>query len=370
MEAFRFSREEVLENRWKDIASAIRNSTASSIGSQVLTGDSAYEHVVRTYAALAKGNLWLFMGIYPWMKFYLDFLIRPDGTVDHARLASAPSKRDTNTLHFESKSAIYRLPFSPSWLDELSKRLADDPVYRTATGYFMNNARSTGDITSAHHLATHRAHFYCQRNAATHDSGFRTPPGQYWPRFKEAYYVMNAEHTELMLSAKDPAAKTAIEQASRFILTPEITQAYDALAKQSEIKAASGKFALQQAELQAIAFHEQLNVLQPLIYDDASLKRTMDINHLSSRTTGGWLSPQYKVIFSAETQVSVPELEVVFDAPKNMKERFFGTRRSLPFGEDRMKFVKDIADSFNVLMSDNRPYMEGELLKIRKWLNA
>lgn len=61
VEAYRFTREDVLHREWKDVASAFRNSVMADIGSLVMTNDSPYQHALRTYSALAKGNLWLFM---------------------------------------------------------------------------------------------------------------------------------------------------------------------------------------------------------------------------------------------------------------------------------------------------------------------
>ena len=130
------------------------------------------------------------------------------------------------------------------------------------------------------------------------------------------------------------------------------------------------KFNNQKKELAIIAQHEQVNVLQPLIYNDPELKKTMDMNHEFSRLTGGWLSPQFKVIYSFAPKTNDPNLQTVFDAPDGLKDRFTGAKKSLPNKDDRMEFVNKIAKKFNGLMSTDLPYMEGELRKIQGWLNA
>jgi hypothetical protein len=83
-----------------------------------------------------------------------------------------------------------------------------------------------------------------------------------------------------------------------------------------------------------------------------------------------WLSPQYKVVFSAGTVAESEEFEAVFDAPENLRERFLGARKSLPRQSDRMEFVNKIAEKFNGLMQRKQTYLHDELLKIRKWTRA
>jgi hypothetical protein len=96
----------------------------------------------------------------------------------------------------------------------------------------------------------------------------------------------------------------------------------------------------------------------------------MDTNHRFSRLTNGWLSPKFKVIYSASPHNDNPELETVFDAPENLAEQFVGKIKSLPNAEDRMGFVGEIADDFNYLMENKRSHMDGELRKIACWMKA
>ena len=94
------------------------------------------------------------------------------------------------------------------------------------------------------------------------------------------------------------------------------------------------------------------------------------MNHKFSRITNGWLSPKFKVIYSASATNDDAAIETVFDAPTGMTERFFGERKSLPNATDRMEFVGNIAKQFNQLMLSKREYMEGELQKIKNWMTA
>jgi hypothetical protein len=64
---------------------------------------------MRTYMALAKGDLWLFMDIYPWLCFVVRFGINRDGTMNAIRMEHCVGKRDWNA----ARSASPPIPFMP-----------------------------------------------------------------------------------------------------------------------------------------------------------------------------------------------------------------------------------------------------------------
>lgn len=371
VEAYRFAREDVLHREWKDFASALRNSKASDIGSLVMTDDSPYQHVLRTYSALAKGNLWLFMDIYPWLWFYLEYGINTDGSLNKNRLDACLPERNWNSFQKASKEAIEELPFGPNWMGRLAGKLKSDQVYKKAKEKFEAPPVWSGEIGYGQHgLMAYQAHLYCRANVQGNDEGYRTPCSKYWAKFKEAFYVMESEHIELGRMCADAAALASITKLRTFELTPAISATYRHLTAEHSTKSESERWMMQQRELVAIAEQEQLNVLQPLIYNDPFLKVTMDTNHRFSRLTNGWLSPKFKVIYSAAAQNEDPELETVFDAPKSLLDRFSKTKKSLPSANDRIAFVEEIAADFNRLMDKKRPYMENELKKILAWISA
>ena len=371
VEAYRFAREDVLHREWKNLASIARNSTVSDIGSFALTNDSPYQHVLRTYCALAKGNLWLFMEIYPWLYFFLEYGINADGTINERRLDACLQERNWNTFHSSSKTAIEELPFGKNWMSRLARKLKADPVYIEAAKKFTVAPAWSSDVGYGNHsMMAHQAHQYCRAHVKENDGGYRTPGSQYWKKFKEAFYVMESEHIELGRMCSDSAAIAAVTKLRTFSVTPAVSAAYNHLISEYSAASDSDRWKIQQRELVAIAEQEQMNVLQPLIYDDPSLKVTMDTNHQASRITNGWLSPKFKVIYSASPLNADPELETVFDLPKSLVDRFLKPKQSLPNAIDRMNFVNDIADDFNRLMSTKRAYMEGELRKISAWLTA
>lgn len=371
VEAYRFTREDVLQREWKDLASALRNSSMSDVGSLIMTDDSPYQHALRTYCALAKGNLWLFMDIYPWYSFFLEFGINPDGSLNEQRLEAGPPERNWDTYQKASKSAVEELAFGPNWMGRLKERLRSDPVYKTARAYFNYPPTWSPEAGYGQHGALeYRASAYCRTHVKEFDNGYRAPASVYWGKFKQAFYIMEAEHGELARMANDTAAINSLAELRRFAVTPEISQSYKHISAEFSEQSNEKKSDRQRKELVTIARQEQINVLQPLIYNDALLKKTMDVNHRFSRLTNGWLSPKFKVIYSFTPQNSDPNLETAFDAPTSMKDRLLGERQSLPDVQDRMEFVGKIAKQFNFLMSTRRRYMETELKKILCWVSA
>src|SRR5690606_762607 len=105
----------------------LRTSTMPSLVSEAITEASPYEHALRVYTALAKGNLWLFMDIYPWLWFFLEYGFDRDGNVLSRRLTSHVEMRKTSTLQEQSRLAVEALPFGMKWLEALKKHLSSDP---------------------------------------------------------------------------------------------------------------------------------------------------------------------------------------------------------------------------------------------------
>jgi hypothetical protein len=374
VEAYRYAREEVLSGGW-------RNWKLSQIGSEVLTGASPYEHAERVYAALAKGNIWLFMDIYPWLWFMTEYGIDPKtGKTIDSRLMGAAAARDWNTFQAQSKQAVEELPYGPHWLNRLKGRIDSDPVYKEAHSYFTTtpvwNADPSGGMGGAyadHEGKAYAAHSYVKKNVASYDNGYRVPPSKYWGKFSEAFYVMEEERIELKRIIADSGATARLTKIRDFKVTNEMLETYRIFTKEASVMGDVAKFAQQKLELVAIAKQEQLNVLQPLIYEDMKLKASMDANHAMSRRWGSWLSPKYAVVYSAAPKTDNPKLKTVFDEPKNPWDQIKGSNKSLPNPADRMKYVDDIAKDFNDLMdpkNGEKPYMEAELQKIRGWINA
>jgi len=368
VEAFRYSRANVLEAGWGNLW---RTGSLSSIGSLALSSASPYEHALRVYAALAKGNLWLFQDIYPWLWYVLEYGLKRDGTMDAAVLHADVGQRDTQTLQAQSRAAVQELPFNSNWLSRLNTRITADPVYTEASSYFRTQPvwGGTDGGYGQHQASAWQAHSYVKRNVASYDGGYRMPASGYWRRFNEAYYVMEEERKELLRVIADTGALGRLQNVAHFKVTAEVRNTYAILIAEHAQTSEQGRTKQQRLELREIAKQEQLNVLQPLIYDDVKLGQTMDLNHDISRRFPG-ISRRYQVIYSAAPTTNDPTLRTVFDPPSGAMDWVGGATKSLANSGDRMAYVADIAKKFDDLMTDRRAYMDGELQKIRAWINA
>lgn len=369
-EAYRYSRDEVLAGGWSNAA---RTSTASQFFSTLYSNASPYEHALRVYVALAKGNLWLFMDIYPWLYFFYKFGINPDGSLNIPRLQDHVTQRDASQYQAQSKAAVEQLPFGRPWLARQQGRQQADPVYTRAASYFDTQPTWSGDPYSGYGqqvASAMQAHSYVKGHIASYDNGYHLPLSNYWGKFSQAFYVMEEERKELARVANDGAASAALDKLAQFKVTKDIQDTYALLIAESKVSNPSQQAAIQLNELKAIAKQEQINILQPLIYNDKKLQDTMNLNHLFARLTYGHITTKYRVIYSAQPATDSADLQTVFDEPTGAWSRYTGHRKSLPDQTDRMEYVAAIAKDFHRLMQTRRAYMEGELQKIRGWLNA
>jgi len=341
--AYEYTRDRVLSGAW-------RGSAGDTFG------QDPYTHAMRTYLALAKGNLWLFLDIYPWLWFYLEYGINKDGSLNRARLDMCVPQRDSSSYQKQSKAMIEGLPYTRKWLDAAKAKQPGDAVYA--------EAQKLNDTWVKVGSTSNKAHRHVQAEIPKRNDMHDVPRSPYWKKFKEAYTVLEAMREETKRMADDGAASGRLEKVAKFTQTPKMQEALKEISRGKE-----GWPKSLQAELLAIAHHEQLNILQPLIYEDAKLKETLDMNHAYSRRAG-WLAPPFQVVFSAAKDADDPELIVRFDPSVGALDWLSGSNKSLANTTDRMKFVGDIATRFNELMLKDKSYIEGELRKIRGWLDA
>ncbi|MFC4274050.1 DUF2515 family protein [Achromobacter aloeverae] len=369
-EAYRFDREGVLEGGWD---TAARTSLVPSLVSEGLSGASPYAHAMRVYAALAKGNLWLYMDIYPWLYFFMRFGMNKDGSLNEARLRDHVTKRKSTEYQQQSRAAVEQLPFGRPWLGRQQARQAKDAVYERASRYFNTPPVWAGmdGGYGAHAAAASQAHNHIKANIASYDDNYLLPVSKYWSKIREAFYVMDEARRELTRIAQDGAALERLEKVAQFPVTGEIQKTYEYLISEARESRPAAKAAIQLNELKIIAVQEQLNILQPLIYDDKKLKETMDMNHRFARMSQGLMTTKYRVIYSAAPTTDDPELQTVFDPPSGFwSGAWDGIRnrqQSLPNPDDRMKYVEQIARDFHRLMQTRRSYMDRELRTIWGW---
>jgi hypothetical protein len=113
-----------------------------------------------------------------------------------------------------------------------------------------------------------------------------------------------------------------------------------------------GRQELQLKSLLATAKHEQLNILQPLIYEDPVFQTVLDVQKIAE---GLPFMPLRAAAFSTACDVKEPEL----------REQM--TEGDLYNAQDRMEFIQRVAKKYHGLMLDERHYMEREITEISKW---
>lgn len=152
---------------------------------------------------------------------------------------------------------------------------------------------------------------------------------------------------------KLPWSEESLAAINNLKLTPEITSAFN-LTKETETLSGTERTEKQYKSLLAIANHEQLNILQKLIYNDWSFQRTLDTQKLAE---GAPLVPLRSAAFSTQCDLDNPELrEQMHDG-------------DLYNAQQRMDFIVKIADKYHKLMIKKKSYMEGQIAAIASWKN-
>lgn len=151
-----------------------------------------------------------------------------------------------------------------------------------------------------------------------------------------------------------PWAKESLSVIDNFKVKSEVTEAFSYIEKVEGESPGTARQALQYKSLIATANHEQLNILQPLIYEDPIFQTILDVQKASE---GMPLVPLRSAAFSTACDV---------DDPKLREQMYKG---SLYNAQDRMGFIQKIADKYHGLMINNNKYMEGMISEIAGWRN-
>lgn len=134
--------------------------------------------------------------------------------------------------------------------------------------------------------------------------------------------------------------------------TPPLVAGFDLIRQVEHLKAGKMRSDLQLASLMKIADHEQLWILQPLIYKSWDFKLLLDGQ---AKMEGKFGVPRRLAAFSTQCETGDPELDVVM------------TKGDLYNGTDRMKFITKIAEKYHKLMTTNQKSMEEIIETIATW---
>ncbi|TFW11635.1 DUF2515 family protein [Duganella callida] len=96
------------------------------------------------------------------------------------------------------------------------------------------------------------------------------------------------------------------------------------------------------ASVQKLAYHEQINILQPAIYNDLAMQGALQANQFSWVTDfPSGVAAEIKLTLSAECSSQSKSLNIWF--PKNKSAKLYNA-------DQRMRFVYEAADRFDVLL--------------------
>ncbi|WMJ02813.1 hypothetical protein RBU55_14950 [Pseudomonas chlororaphis subsp. aurantiaca] len=152
---------------------------------------------------------------------------------------------------------------------------------------------------------------------------------------------------------KLPWSEESLPAINNLKVTPEVSSAFE-LIKETEALTGEERAKKQYKSLLAIANHEQLNILQKLIYNDWSFQKTLDAQKLAE---GAPLVPLRSAAFSTLCDLDDPDLREQMHDGK------------LYHAQQRMDFIVKIADKYHNLMRKKKSYMEGEIASIASWKN-
>ncbi|MEM6406046.1 MAG: hypothetical protein AAF669_05595, partial [Pseudomonadota bacterium] len=240
---------------------------------------------------------------------------------------------------------------------DTGRHLWDEELAVISEGLGLGNLWLFMDISAWHWLyANHPRHFF-QGDRCANARDARTLPG-------------NSDGTGVKKTVTETLewADYALTRINDFKPTKYILQGMK-LVEEIEAMSAGDEHRpdRQMDHLRAIAEHEQLAILQPLIYDHPIFAKWI------RKQRENWLynliSPTYQLVFSAgcETENTVLKSE----APDGMELEVAGSledaKQDNP--QTRMGWIGQAADDFHGLMQTEKSYMERELHKIAAWVD-
>lgn len=181
----------------------------------------------------------------------------------------------------------------------------------------------------------------------------------FYSMYPDKFQECSAERNSQVLDEKVKSALKGLPWAEESLAVIDglkiKSEVLDAFSKIKEIEATAkglDRQNLQYKSLIATANHEQLNILQPLIYEDPVFRAILDVQEMAE---GLPFMPLRSAAFSTACDVKEPEL----------REQM--TEGDLYRAQDRMEFIRRIAKKYHGLMINKIDYMEGVITEISKW---
>lgn len=152
-----------------------------------------------------------------------------------------------------------------------------------------------------------------------------------------------------------PWAEETLTVLNNLRLTKDITKAFQYTRSFERSSDYEERRALQLQSLMMIANHEQITILQPLIYNEWVFNKSLDIQAALEDLP---LIPKRVAAFTTTCDIDNEQRRV------QMKDG------NLYETADRMKFITAIAEKYHILMHEDVEYMEGTIRTISSWSNA
>ncbi|PBQ21033.1 hypothetical protein CCL09_01435 [Pseudomonas congelans] len=151
---------------------------------------------------------------------------------------------------------------------------------------------------------------------------------------------------------KLPWFSVAVPKINNLKVTPYLKHGFELIKKTESMTTVSDRRAFQYQSLIAIANHEQVKILQPLIYEDFIFRRLLDVQALIE---GNWGVPRRLAALSTACETNTKALDTVM------------TKGELYDKVDRMVFITEIANKYHEKMYSAASHMNSAISTISTW---
>ncbi|WP_157958931.1 hypothetical protein [Salinicola sp. RZ23] len=170
-------------------------------------------------------------------------------------------------------------------------------------------------------------------------------------------YSSSSEFDVLGNVAALPWADDALEKVNYFRINEYVSNGFS-LIREMELDA--DPLSLSQARFDSllqIAFHEQLKILQPLIYDNFVFARVLDAQEIGESVDFFNIIPRRVASFSIQCDIG-----------DDNKDKEVAMQEGDLYNEvDRMIFIRAVAVRYHQLMENDQGYMRSQISAIASW---
>ncbi|MDF3136958.1 DUF2515 family protein [Pseudomonas extremaustralis] len=178
---------------------------------------------------------------------------------------------------------------------------------------------------------------------------------KYPHKFEECSGERNSENLDEKVKSilrKLPWASEALDAIDNFKVKPQVIDAFLMIKQAEETAPGRERQELQFKSLLAMANHEQLNILQTLIYENKVFQTVLDAQR---NAEGLPFVPLRSAAFSTACDLKEPEL----------REQMY--EGDLYNAQDRMRFILRTSNKYHQLMITRHEYMEKVITEVSEW---